>query len=58
MGLVSSFSNSFGVVLEVGIGQAESVATLMADLPEMNVRFVQDLSGINRVVVGEFTITR
>ena len=58
MGLVSSFSNSFGVVLEVGIGQAESVATLMADLPGMNVRFVQDLSGVNRVVVGEFTITR
>jgi release factor glutamine methyltransferase len=56
--LVSSFSNSFGVVLEVGIGQAESVAALMADFPGMSVRCVQDLSGINRVVVCERVVTR
>ncbi len=42
-----------GVAMEVGDGQAESVAGLFEEAGLANVSVLQDLSGINRVVIGK-----
>ncbi len=48
--LAALFKCEFAFVFEIGIGQYEDVSQLMSQLPDVEIRSVKDLSGIDRVV--------